>query len=502
VVSVTTTSIGRPASGEASDRRRWLALVVLCVGQLMIVLDATVVNVALPTIQRDLHFSQSSLAWVINAYLITFGGLLLLAGRLGDLIGPKRIFVTGLTVFTAASALCGFSQNQAELISARFVQGAGAAIVAATILGILVTLFPEPREKAKAMGVYAFVASAGGSIGLLAGGVLTQALSWHWIFFINLPIGCAALIFGVALIPAHEGTGTHDGVDVLGAVLVTGAVMLLVYAIVKASDYGWESARTIVVGAAALVLLGAFVRLEAHLEHPLVPLRMFRSRNLSGATVVRVLFPIGMFGQFFLGALYLQHVLGYSAITTGLAFMPMNLAVGLFSLTIAARIMTRIGAKATLLPGLALIAVGLALFSRVPVHGTYLADVFPGMVFFGIGAGLAFTPSIALAMADAAPADTGLASGLANVSMQMGAAIGIAVLASISTSRTRVLSAGGAGHRAALAGGYHEGYLIAAGCIVAAFVAAAVVLKDRTIGKAQTADQRTRLHMGEGETGL
>ncbi len=499
---MTTTSIGRPASGEASDRRRWLALVVLCVGQLMIVLDATVVNVALPTIQRDLHFSQSSLAWVINAYLITFGGLLLLAGRLGDLIGPKRIFVTGLAVFVAASAFCGFSQSQAELIVARFVQGAGAAIVAATILGILVTLFPEPREKAKAMGVYAFVASAGGSIGLLAGGVLTQALSWHWIFFINLPIGCAALVFGVALIPAHEGTGTHDGVDVLGAVMVTVAVMLLVYAIVKASDYGWGSLRTIVVGVVALALLGAFVRLEARLDHPLVPLRMFRSRNLTGATLVRVLFPIGMFGQFFLGALYLQHVLGYNAITTGLAFMPMNLAVGVFSLTIAARIMTRLGAKATLLPGLALIAAGLALFSRVPVHGHYLSDVFPGMILFGIGAGLAFTPSIALAMADAAPADTGLASGLANVSMQMGAAIGIAVLASISTSRTRALLAGGSRRDAALAGGYHVGYVIAAGCIGLAFVLAAVVLKDRSIGKAQTAEQRTTLHMGEGETGL
>jgi EmrB/QacA subfamily drug resistance transporter len=487
---------------QVADRRRWLALVVLCVGQLMIVLDATVVNVALPTIQRDLHFSQSSLAWVINAYLITFGGLLLLAGRLGDLLGPKKIFITGLTVFTAASAFCGFSQNQAELITARFVQGAGAAIVAATILGILVTLFPEPREKAKAMGVYAFVASAGGSIGLLAGGVLTQALSWHWIFFINLPIGITALVLGLALIPAHPGTGIHDGVDVLGAVMVTTSVMLLVYAIVKASDYGWESTRTIVVGLAALVLLGAFVRLEAHLAHPLVPLRMFRSRNLTGATLVRVLFPIGMFGQFFLGALYLQHVLGYSAITTGLAFMPMNLAVGIFSLTLAARSMTRVGAKATLLPGLVLIAAGLALFSRVPVHGTYLVDVLPGMALFGIGAGLAFTPSIALAMADAAPADTGLASGLANVSMQMGAAIGIAVLASISTSRTSALRAAGVGRDAALAGGYHVGYLIATGCIVAAFVLAVVVLRDSHIGKAQTMAERTTLHMGEGETGL
>jgi len=499
---VTTTSIGRPASGEASDRRRWLALVVLCTGQLMIVLDATVVNVALPTIQRELHFSQSSLAWVINAYLITFGGLLLLAGRLGDLIGPKKIFITGLSVFIAASALCGFSQSQVELIVARFIQGAGAAIVAATILGILVTLFPEPREKAKAMGVYAFVASAGGSIGLLAGGVLTQALSWHWIFFINLPIGVAALFFGSALIPAHEGTGTHDGVDVLGAVMVTSAVMLLVYAIVKASDYGWGSPRTIGVGSGAVILLGGFVYLESRLAHPLVPLRMFRSRNLTGATFVRVLFPIGMFGQFFLGALYLQHVLGYSAITTGLAFMPMNLAVGIFSLTIAAKIMTRIGARATLMPGLALIAVGLALFSRVPVHGHFLSDVLPGMILFGVGAGLAFTPSVALAMADAAPADTGLASGLANVSLQMGAAIGIAVLASVSTSRTRVLLARGSHHGVALAGGYHVGYLIAAGCIVGAFVLAAVVLRDGNVGKAQTLAQRTALHMGEGESGF
>jgi EmrB/QacA subfamily drug resistance transporter len=497
---VTTTSIGRPASGEASDRRRWLALVVLCTGQLMIVLDATVVNVALPTIQHELHFSQSSLAWVINAYLITFGGLLLLAGRLGDLIGPKKIFITGLSVFIAASALCGFSQSQTELIVARFIQGAGAAIVAATILGILVTLFPEPREKAKAMGVYAFVASAGGSIGLLAGGVLTQALSWHWIFFINLPIGLAALVFGTTLIPGLKGTGTHDGVDVLGAVMVTTAVMLLVYAIVKASDYGWGSARTIAVGLGAVVLLAGFVRLESRLTHPLVPLRMFRSRNLTGATFVRVLFPIGMFGQFFLGALYLQHVLGYSAITTGLAFLPMNLAVGIFSLTIAARIMTRVGAKATLMPGLALIALGLALFSRVPVHGHFLSDVLPGMILFGTGAGLAFTPSVALAMADAAPADTGLASGLANVSLQMGAAIGIAVLASVSTSRTRVLLARGSHRAAALAGGYHVGYLIATGCIVGAFVLAAVVLRDGNVGKAQTAAQRTTLHMAEGES--
>jgi EmrB/QacA subfamily drug resistance transporter len=498
---MTTTAL-RAAERVTGERRRWLALVVLCTGQLMIVLDATVVNVALPTIQRDLHFSQSSLAWVINAYLITFGGLLLLAGRLGDLIGAKRIFTTGLLVFTVASAFCGFSQNQGELIVARFVQGAGAAVVAATILGILVTLFPEPREKAKAMGVYAFVASGGGSIGLLAGGALTQALSWHWIFFINLPIGAATLVVGAALIPAQPGSGTHEGVDVLGAVLVTTAVMLLVYAIVKASDYGWTSPRTICVGAGALALLAVFVRLESRLSHPLVPLRMFRSRNLTGATFVRMLFPIGMFGQFFLGALYLQHVLGYSAISTGLAFMPMNVSVGVFSLLISARIMTRVGAKATLIPGLVAIVAGLVLFSRVPVHGHYLTDVLPGMALFGVGAGLAFTPSIALAMADAAPEDTGLASGLANVSLQMGAAIGIAVLASISTSRTRVLQRAGEGLRLALVGGYRVGYFIAAGCILAAVAAAAVVVRDGSIGRAQTLEQRTTLHMAEGETEL
>ncbi|MGH9018371.1 MAG: MFS transporter [Acidimicrobiales bacterium] len=500
---MTTESERQSVDGSATDdRRRWLALVVLCIGQLMIVLDATVVNVALPTIQHDLGFSQSSLAWVINAYLITFGGLLLLAGRLGDLIGPKRIFLTGLAVFTVASALCGFSQSQAELIGARFVQGAGAAIVAATILGILVTLFPEPKEKATAMGVYAFVASGGGSIGLLAGGVLTQALSWHWIFFINLPIGVVALVFGTTLIPSHPGTGTHDGVDVFGAVLVTASAMLLVYAIVKASDYGWGSARTIVVGLLAVGLGVGFVVLESRLRRPLVPLRMFRSRNLAGATMIRVLFPIGMFGQFFLGALYLQHVLGYSAVTTGLAFMPMNLTVGLFSLTLSARTMTRLGAKATLLPGLVLLGAGLLLFSRVPVHGSYLVDVLPGMALFGVGAGLAFMPSIALAMADAAPADTGLASGLANVSIQLGAAVGVAVLASVSTSRTRALAAAGVGHLAALTGGYRDGYLIAAGCIVAAFAVAVTVIADRDIGKASSLEERTALHMGESELGL
>jgi EmrB/QacA subfamily drug resistance transporter len=480
----------RPSAGSGlqdvphSDRRRWIALIVLCVGQLMIVLDATVVNVALPTIQRELHFSQASLAWVINAYLITFGGFLLLAGRFGDLIGPKKVFVSGLSAFTIASALCGFSQGQVELITARFVQGAAAAMVAATILGLLVTTFPEPREKAKAMGVYAFVASAGGAIGLLVGGAITQTISWHWIFFINVPIGIAALVLGISLIDERPGAGVRNGVDVFGALLVTASVMLVVYAIVEASSYGWVSSRTIGFGLVAVLLMALFVWLESHLKRPIVPLRIFRSRNVSGAVVVRMLFPVGMFGQFFLGALYLQHVLGYGPLDTGLAFLPMSAMVTVFSLFISTRLMTRVGAKLTIIPGLLLVLAGLAVLSRVPVHGQFLTDILPGMILFGAGAGLAFAPSVALAMADAAPADVGLASGLANVSLQLGAAIGIAVLASISTSRTNDLIAHGTAHASALVGGYHLGYLVAAGCIVAALVFAAVVFNDSNVGRA------------------
>ncbi len=477
---------GAPGVPEArnSDRRRWIALVVLCIGQLMIVLDATVVNVALPTIQRELHFSQASLAWVINAYLITFGGFLLLAGRFGDLVGPKKVFVSGLSAFTIASALCGFSRGQVELISARFVQGAAAAMVAATILGLLVTTFPEPREKAKAMGIYAFVASAGGAIGLLVGGAITQTISWHWIFFVNVPIGVAALVLGVSLIEERPGAGVRNGVDVSGALLVTLSVMLAVYAIVEASSYGWVSSRTLGIGLAAVVLFGLFIWLERHLKRPIVPLGIFRSRNVSGAVVVRMLFPVGMFGQFFLGALYLQHVLGYGPLVTGLAFLPMSAMVTIFSLFISSRIMTRIGAKLTIIPGLVLVLAGLAVLSRVPVHGSFLANILPGMILFGAGAGLAFAPSVALAMADAAPADVGLASGLANVSLQLGAAIGVAVLASISTSRTDSLIAHGTARATALVGGYHEGYLVAAGCIVAAIAVALTVFNDPNVGRA------------------
>jgi EmrB/QacA subfamily drug resistance transporter len=459
-------------------RRRWIALVVLCVGQLMIVLDATVVNVALPSIQRDLHATQTSLAWVINGYLITFGGLLLLAGRLGDLVGRKRVFLTGVGIFTAASMLCGVAPTETTLVLARFLQGVGAAVVSSMVLGILVTLFAEPRDTARAMSLYAFVASAGGAIGLLLGGVLTEALNWHWIFFINLPIGVATLVLGTMLIPEHVGIGVRGGVDGWGALLITAAPALAVYTILQASSSGWGSVSTMFLGGLTIALSVAFILVEERVAHPLVPLHFFRSRNVAGAALVRALFPVGLFGAFFLGALYLQHVLGYSPIAAGVAFMPMNLCVALFSLFLTARLVGRIGAKATLLPGLLLVAAGLLLFGRAPVNASYVVDVLPAMLLMGMGAGLVFMPTVSLAMSGVNPRDSGLASGVANVAMQMGAAIGIAVIATVSAAGTNGLLANGESVAGALTGGYHLGFTVAAACVAAAAVAGAVVLRN------------------------
>jgi EmrB/QacA subfamily drug resistance transporter len=462
------------------ERRRWLALGVLCVGQLMIVLDVTVVSVALPTIKRELHFADASLAWVVNAYLLTFGGLMLLAGRLGDLAGRKRIFIVGMSAFTLASLLCGLATSGSALIAARFVQGAGAAFMASMILGIIVTMFPDPWERGRAMGIYAFVAVAGGSIGLLVGGVLTEGLNWHWIFFINVPIGIADMLLGSALIDDDRGLGFRHGVDTLGAVLALAAPTLAVYTIVKVVDWGWGSGRTIGFGAGALALFAAFVLVESRVRHPLMPLRVFRSRTRSVANGVRALFAVGLFGVFFFGALYFQGVLGYSALVTGLAFLPMNILI-LFSVGLTPRIVQRIGAKTTYLPGLALTGLALLVLSRVPVHGSYAADVLPPMLLFGLGAGLAFMPGVSLAMADAGPSDSGVVSGIANVTLQLGAALGLAVLASASTIRAGHLLARGVGVRAALVGGYHEAFLIGAGCIGTGLVLGAVLLRsDRT----------------------
>jgi EmrB/QacA subfamily drug resistance transporter len=444
---------------------------------LMIVLDATIVNVALPSIQGDLGFSQSSLAWVVNAYLIAFGGLLLLAGRLGDLIGRRRIFLSGLTLFTLASLACGLAQSQEVLVVARFIQGVGGAMTSAVILGMIVTMFPEPREQAKAIGVYSFVASAGGSIGLLAGGALTEAINWHWIFFVNLPIAVVTGLFALRLLAADRGIGLDRGADVLGAVLIVAALMLGVYTIVEASNYGWGSAHTLGFGAPALALLVAFVIREGRAATPLMPLRIFRSPNLSGANVIQALMVAGMFGMFFLGALYLQRVLGYGAIEVGLAFLPLTLIIGTLSLGFSARLNMRFGPRATLIPGLSLIAAGLALFSRVPVNADYLVDVLPVMVLLGTGAGLSFPSLMTLAMSGATPEDSGLASGLVNTTLQVGGALGLAVLATLATTRTESLVADGGSTAASLTGGYHLAFIVGAALVAGAIAVAVTVLR-------------------------
>jgi EmrB/QacA subfamily drug resistance transporter len=462
-----------------ADRDRWIALVVLCAGMLMIILDQTIVNVALPSIQDDLRFSQSGLAWVVNAYLIAFGGLLLLAGRLGDLIGRKHVFMAGLAVFTLASLLCGAAQSPALLIGARFVQGVGGAMTSAVILGMIVALFPHPVERAKAIGVYAFVASAGASIGLLAGGVLTEALNWHWIFFVNVPIGIATGAIAARLLRRDEGIGLERGADAPGALLIVGALMLGVYTIVEVPGHGWGSAHTLGLGGVAVALIGGFVAREATAAHPLVPLRIFRSRTVAGANLVQMLMVAGLLGMFFLGALYLQRVLGYGALQVGLAFLPVALGIGTLSLGASARLITRFGARATLVPGLVLVAAGLALFRRAPMGADYATDLLPAMVLLGVGAGLAFPALMTLAMSGATASDSGLASGLVNTTQQVGGALGLAVLATLSTTRTDSLRAGGDGRDAALLGGYHLAFGISALLVLAALAAALAVLPAR-----------------------
>jgi EmrB/QacA subfamily drug resistance transporter len=464
-------------TSHTNDTRRWMALYVLCVGMLMIVLDATIVNVALPSIQDDLSFSQSNLAWVVNAYLIAFGGLLLLAGRLGDLIGQRRVFLIGLAVFTIASLACAVAQSQAMLIGARFVQGVGGALTSAVILGMIVTMFPEQREQAKAIGVYTFVAVAGGSIGLLVGGVLTEAINWHWIFFVNLPIGVATGLAALRLVDDSRGIGLEKGADLPGAALLTGGLMLLVYTILEVESYGWGSARTLGLGALALALLGGFVARQARVATPLMPLRLFRSRNVAGANVIQALLMVGMFGVFFLGALYLQRILGYDALEVGLAFLPATLTMGAMSLRVAAQVSLRFGPKPTLIASMALLAGGVLLFARTPLDASYVQDVLPSMVLIGLGAGLGFPSVMTLAMSGATPGDAGLASGLVNTAAQVGGALGLAVLATIASDHTAGALANGETAAAALNDGYHLAYLIGAGMIGVAIVIAAIVLR-------------------------
>ncbi|MGZ4200863.1 MAG: MFS transporter, partial [Thermoleophilaceae bacterium] len=461
-----------------SDRSRWIALVVVCLGQLMSVLDTTIVNVALPSIQHDLHFSQASLTWVINAYLISFGSFLLLAGRLGDLIGRRRVFLAGVVVFTISSAVCGLAGSQGMLVGARFVQGIGGAAAASAIVAIIATEFPEARERAKAMSVYTFVVSGGGSLGLVLGGVLTQSIDWHWIFFINLPIGVLTFVLGRSRIIENPGLGIGRDVDVLGSVLVTAAMMLGVYVIVTSTEHGWGSAHTLVFGGAALALLAAFVLLESRLRNPIMPLRIFRVPGLAWSSVIRAFLVTGMFSSFFIGVLYLEHVLHYGALTTGLAFLPMTLTLATLSLGITARLVTTYGPLRPLLAGLGFAIASLVLLSRLGSDAPYLPDVFVAFLLLGLGAGLAFLPLLTLAMADVPAADAGLASGIINVSVQISAALGLAVLGTLAADHTRTLAAEGHSHIGALLAGYHLAFVVGAVAVAVGVIVTLLKLRD------------------------
>ncbi len=457
-----------------NSRTRWLALIVLCMGDLMIVLDTTVVNVALPSIREDLGFSEASLAWIVNAYLLTFGGFLLLGGRLGDLFGHRRLFLIGIALFTAASLACGLAQSQEFLVGARAVQGFGGAIVAVVALSLVVTMFTEPAELAKAMGIISFIAAGGGAIGVVLGGLLTDVLDWHWIFLVNIPIGVAVFAFSLRLLPAGRGAAADRRLDIGGAVTVTVALMIAVYAIVNGNETGWTAAQTLGPLALAVVLLALFIGIEARSQSPLVPLGLFRLRNIATANIVGILWAAGLFAWFFLSALYLQRVLGYSPLEVGLAFLPANLIMAAFSVALSARLVMRFGIKLPLSAGLGVAAVGLALFARAPVDGSYVTDVLPAMILLGCGAGVAFNPLLLAAMSDVEQRDAGLASGLVNTAFMMGGALGLAVLASVAAARTNSLEAGGDGPLAALTGGYHVAFVVGAAFAAAAALVAAV----------------------------
>lgn len=465
-------------------RQRWWALMVLCLGVLMIVLDTTIVNVALPSIREDLNFTETSLVWVVNAYMLTFGGFLLLGGRLGDLLGHRRMFLAGLVLFTVASLACGLARGQGLLIAARAAQGLGGAVVSAVSLSLIMNLFTEAGERARAMGVYGFVCAGGGSLGVLLGGLLTSTLSWHWIFLVNIPIGVAVYALCLRLLPAARGAAGGGKLDVAGALTVTASLMLAVYAVVNGNEAGWTSAQSLGLLGAAALLMALFLAIEARVAEPLMPLALFRLRNVATANVVGVLWAAGMFAWFFVSALYMQLVLGYDAMQVGLAFLPANLIMAAFSLGLSAKLVMRFGIRGPLATGLLMAALGLALFARAPVDGHFAADVLPGMLLLGLGAGIAFNPMLLAAMSDVEPSQSGLASGVVNTAFMMGGALGLAVLASLAAARTAALAAAGATPVAALAGGYRATFLAGAviAAVAAALAAALVRSRNRELG--------------------
>jgi EmrB/QacA subfamily drug resistance transporter len=473
------------------SRTRWFALYVLCLGDLMIVLDGTIVNVALPSIRDDLGFSQTSLAWIVNAYLLTFGGFLLLGGRLGDLFGHRRLFLIGITIFTLASLGCGIANSQGLLVTGRAVQGVGGAIVSAVALSLLMTLFTEQADRAKAMGVFGFVLSGGGVIGVLAGGILTDVLNWHWIFLVNLPVGVAVYVLSLRLLPTARGPAASGRVDVAGAITVTASLMLAVYAIINGNEQGWTSAQTLGLLAGAAALLAIFLAIEARLSSPLMPLGLFRNRNVSTANVLGVLMAAGMFAYFFFSALYLQLVLEYTPLGVGLAYLPGTVVWGASSFLLSERLVMRFGIKTPLLGGLALMTVALVLLARTPVDGNWAIDILPATLAVGLGAGIAFNPLLLAAMSGVPQEQAGLASGVVNTAFMMGGAVGLAVLASLADRRHDTLLSSGDGSLAALNGGYHVAFIVGAIFIVASAGVGAALLRVES----------PQAHMGEEAMG-
>jgi EmrB/QacA subfamily drug resistance transporter len=478
-MTTTTAPPPPPAAGAADARARWLALLVLCLGDLMIVLDGTIVNVALPSIRDDLGFDETSLAWVANAYLLTFGGFLLLGGRLGDIFGQRRMFLIGIVAFTAASVACGLSTTQGMLVVSRAAQGLGGALVSAVALSLLMTLFTEPAERAKAMGIFGFVLSGGGAAGVMLGGILTDLLSWHWIFLVNVPVGIVVFLLSVRLLPAPA-PAAAGRIDWAGAITVTGALVLAVYAIVNGNDWGWGDSRTLGLLGAAVLLLGAFLVTESRTASPLVPLRLFRIRSVSTANGIGVLMSAGMLAWFFFSALYLQQILGYTPLEVGLVYLPAMIVWGCASI-VSDRVVMRFGILRPLVFGLTMMAIGLLLFARTPVDGSILLDVVPGTIAIGLGAGIAFNPLLLAAMSGVGPAEFGLASGVVNTSFMMGGAVGLAILASVAASRTDSLEAAGDSAAVALNGGYHAAFLVGAIFVLVGIGLAVALLRGATV---------------------
>lgn len=478
------------------DRRRGLALLVLCLSVLMIVLDGTVVNVALPSIRKDLQLTDSALVWVVNAYMLTFGGSLLLGGRLADYYGRRKLFLLGMTLFTLASLACGLANSMGVLVVARALQGVGGAVVMAVALSLIMSMYPQNAERARAMGVYGFVCAGGGSIGLLMGGMLTSVLSWHWIFLVNLPIGILVGVLCLSLLPDDRGL-EQGRLDIWGAVAVTTSLMMAIYGILNSYESGWASARVLGLLVCSAVLLSIFLYIEACTANPLMPLGILRLRNLAISTIVRALWAAGACAWSFSAVLYLQLILGYGPMEAGLAFLPTNILMATFALSLSARITTRFGIKGPLGVGLLLVAMGLALFARVPVDGILVTNVLPSMILLGVGAGVAFNPLLLAGMHDVQPRDLGIASGIVNTASQLGGAMGLAILATFSNARTNDLLASGTAIPVALTGGYRVAFVLGAVCVGAAALIGTVFLRiDTPARRCAKASQRV-LNSGE-----